>query len=106
MAFGKRLAGAARADGQRWPLWLPVLLGAGMACYFAAPSEPSILLAARAGLVAVGASLSAFRSDALKPALALIAALALGFAAAKAREEYVTAPVLQRPLHRPYERAG
>ena len=94
--FYNSLAAAARADNQRWPLWLPVMLGTGMALYFCAATEPSILLAASAGIVALAAGVAAFRNNALKPVLALAAALALGFAAAKARELRVAAPVLER----------
>ena len=98
MAPWKGLAASARADGQRWPLWLPVALGTGMALYFSADTEPSGMLALFTGAVALGAGVAAWWSGALRPALALTAALALGFAAAKAREVYVAAPLLQRPL--------
>ena len=32
-------------DRERWILWLPVAFGAGIACYFALPSEPPVWLA-------------------------------------------------------------
>jgi len=84
------------SERDRWPLWLPVLLGSGAALYFALPAEPMHSMAwgglALAGLLAV-ASIGLRRG---RMALALLAALALGFAAAKLRADAVTAPVLAR----------
>ena len=84
------------AERDRWPLWLPVALGAGTALYFALAVEPPPLAGwgalALAGLLA---AVSAATRTA-RPALALLAALALGFGAAKCRADAVAAPVLQR----------
>lgn len=45
-AMGQRLAATIRdsflAERDRWPLWLPVLLGVGIAAYFSWPEEPSL----------------------------------------------------------------
>ena len=83
-------------ERDRWPLWLPVALGAGAALYFALGAEPPHMagwggLALAALLAAVSAATRRAR-----PALALLAALALGFAAAKCRADAVAAPVLAR----------
>ncbi len=44
-AFAGRLAQRLEAEHDRWFLWLPVLFGAGIAFYFALPSEPPLLVA-------------------------------------------------------------
>ena len=36
------LIGRLEAEYDRWFLWLPVMFGAGIAAYFALPSEPSL----------------------------------------------------------------
>src|ERR1700722_11710580 len=92
------LLDAAQAERHRWPLWLPVMLGAGAAFYFACGFEPSPLLGLCAGVLALVAGTTAFLQDRGRMALALLAALALGFAGAKGREESVAAPVLGRTL--------
>jgi competence protein ComEC len=84
----------AEAERHRWVLWLPVALGAGAALYFSLPQEPSLLVVAGAGGIAVAAVLGAGRW----PLLGLVAALALGFGAAKLREEWVAAPVLDQAM--------
>jgi competence protein ComEC len=77
-------------------LWLPVALGAGAALYFALPAEPphaagwgAIALAALAAALSLG-----WRAG--RAALALLAALALGFAVTKLRADAMAAPVLAR----------
>jgi competence protein ComEC len=86
-----------RGEEGRWPLWLPVALGAGAATYFALPFEPSAALgwAAIAGAVA-GAGLAA--AGRWRVPLALLAALLLGFGLAKARETRIATPVLDHPI--------
>jgi competence protein ComEC len=89
---------AALAERQRWPLWLPVMLGLGSGIYFALPAEPPLSLGLGALLAAFAAGVLAAFSKHGRMALALLAALALGFAAAKLAQERVAAPVLDRPL--------
>jgi competence protein ComEC len=99
-----RLAAAIReqafADRMRWPLWLPVALGAGVGIYFALPVEPASGWGiAAAGLaLAAGALAAAANATALRIALALLAAGSLGFADAKLRTECSRAPVLYRQM--------
>lgn len=84
------------AERDRWPLWLPAFLGAGIAAYFALPFEPEFWLGPAAlGLAAAVALLGRRRSGVLLPALCL-AVMALGFAAAEWRSFRVAAPVLER----------
>ncbi len=95
---GSRLAGwfAARflADRERWPLWLPVCFGLGIALYFGLPAEPPPWLGGACSL----ASLVVFflvgrRFKARFAGLALLV-FCLGFAAAQLRSAWVEAPVL------------
>jgi competence protein ComEC len=86
------------AENDRRPLWLPVALGAGAALYFALPVEPSAALGW--GMLAAAAVLTllAVLAGWARTMLALAAALALGFGAAKLREADAAAPVLQQPM--------
>lgn len=91
-----------RAARPQAALWLPVLLGAGIALYFALPLEPPAWLAL-ALLLPLALLLLAARRAAGWPAwlpgllLALLAA-ALGFQLAQLRSLAVAAPVLAREL--------
>jgi competence protein ComEC len=87
-------------ERHRWPLWLPVALGTGSGLYFACPFEPSLLAGLAAATLVAATGFLAIRSHGIwaRAGLALLAALALGFAAAKLRETRVAAPVLARPL--------
>ncbi|MGH6827606.1 MAG: ComEC/Rec2 family competence protein, partial [Rhizomicrobium sp.] len=87
-------------ERHRWPLWLPVAMGGGVASYFALDREPSGFAAMFCVLVFIAAAAGAFLSAHvwLRVGLSLIAACTLGFAGAKAREAMVAAPVIARPL--------
>ncbi len=84
------------SERDRWPLWLPVLLGSGAALYFALHFEPGPFAGWGAlvfsGLLAAAAL--AWRAGWV--VLALLAALALGFAVTRLRADDVAAPVLAR----------
>ena len=90
------------AERERWLLWLPVGVGAGIAVYFALPLEPPAWLGAAGLLIAlVVLSWSWWRlpSDAFHlcvPGLLGLVALLLGFAVATWRTQLVEAPVLER----------
>lgn len=87
------------AERDRWFLWLPVFYGAGVGFYFSLPTEPGFL----ASLMAVPAALVAWlvfrRGSLVVVTVAAALLVALGFAAAKVRTWWVTAPVLERPLN-------
>jgi competence protein ComEC len=93
------LRATAIAEGERWTLWLPVALGAGVALYFALPVEPSALPAWPFLTAAFLVSLAAAGSDSMagRVSLGLIAAFTMGFSVAQLRTAHVAAPVL---LHR------
>ncbi len=86
------------AERERWALWLPVALAAGVAIYFALPAEPPLALTIWLGIGGVLAAIAALFSPltVLRVGLSLAAALSIGFAAAKFRTDRVAAPVLLR----------
>jgi len=86
------------AEGDRWPLWLPVALGAGAGLYFALPFEPDAAFGWSALAGAALALAVAARAGRARALLALMAALLLGFGAAKLRETQVAAPVLRQAM--------
>jgi len=88
----------AKAERHRWPLWLAVMLGVGAGLYFALPAEPPAWAGWAAAIMAMIAGVAATFAPRAGMTSALLAALALGFAAAKFREERVAAPVLARPV--------
>lgn len=85
------------AERERWFLWLPALLGTGIAGYFLLPVEPP-LLPLRLGVAALGLALLLFARRALwrLPLIALMALVA-GLWLGAERSATVAAPVLQRP---------
>ena len=88
------------AERRRWFLWLPVLLGAGAASFFALPAAPSAwagLIAASTCAAAAALAIRGWRARGLTEAAALgLAALCLGFALAQLRLHLVAAPILAR----------
>jgi len=85
------------AERDRWPLWLPVMLGAGSGLYFALPFEPAPFwgwAALAAGLTLTAGAIAGFA----RWPLALAATLFLGFAAAKLNEMRLATPVLGAPV--------
>lgn len=82
----------------RFVNWLPVLLGAGIAAYFALPGEPTIAAALLPVTVALIVAVLAPPSGGARLAAGAMIVAGLGFAMAKARTEVVAAPVLDRML--------
>jgi competence protein ComEC len=85
----------------RWLLWLPVLLGIGIALYFALPAEPPAWLgwlAAAVGLGLLAVARRGWPTPVSGPEALLIglAAVAFGVGLAQARLHAVAAPVLDR----------
>ena len=87
------------SESDRWPLWLPVALGAGSGAYFALPTEPPVILAWIALALTWAAATLAILGRArwrLAFIWALLAALLLGFGLAKLRQTRIHTPVLAR----------
>ena len=97
-AAPSRVLALLEAERARWFLWVPVLLGAGIAAYFLLPFEPS--LAACLVPLALVLVLRAIGSRGLAVVLVVdIAVLAAGgLALAKLRADMVAAPVLARAI--------
>jgi competence protein ComEC len=92
------LLAAFAAERDRWALWLPVALGAGIGCYFSLPSEPPVWAGA-AALAAAALLIALARGSPAALLLGVVlAAGASGFAVAQLRTAWVAAPVLQRDL--------
>lgn len=87
------LGEALLAERERWPLWIPALLGTGIAGYFALPSEPPPLAGPAALFLAACLARLLWHGPARSASLAILIC-ALGFAAAQWRAEQVAAPVI------------
>src|ERR1700741_1778739 len=89
----RRMVGAGLAQAlderERSALWLPAGFGAGISIYFALAVEPSPLIALAIAAIGLAAAVSAVLVPHLagRAALAVVAALSLGFAHAKLRAE-------------------
>ncbi len=95
-AWAARLGTLLLAERDRWVLWAPPALGAGIGLYFALPREPAMELAAVLLAVCLVLPVALRRhwpAAVLATGLALVA---LGFAVATWRTERVAAPVLQK----------
>lgn len=86
--------GALEREQDRWFLWAPVLLGCGIACYFALTFEPAPLAAAGALLFAALVHWRWREGSIAAIAGGAILATVLGFALAQGRAHMVAAPVV------------
>jgi competence protein ComEC len=94
MTFSSKILSLLRAEKDRWILWLPVAIGAGVALYFALPYEPGLglgrsLMAGMLSLAVLGV-----RKRQLWPLLIAGLAVAAGFNASIFRANAVKAPAL------------
>ncbi len=86
------------AEQARWFLWVPVLVGLGVGLYFSLSFEPHLLTVLSGLAAAVALRMAVPRRTELVLATNVIVAIALGFALAKVRVEWVRAPVLARQM--------
>jgi len=97
-AIAHGLTRTALAERERWPLWLPVGVGIGVALYFALAREPAIWVGpAGLGAAAALAVLGRRRVALLLPALAA-GSLAAGLAAGQIRTYVLATPMLTREI--------
>ncbi|MGE4219186.1 MAG: ComEC/Rec2 family competence protein [Alphaproteobacteria bacterium] len=95
----RRFGAALAAERDRWPLWSPVLFGAGIAVYFGLPAQPPHWAAPLCFGIALAAFLLlARRRHAALSAILAAVLLAGGFLAADIRTAVVTAPILARAV--------
>ncbi len=93
-----RLSECFLAERERWPLWLPVLMGAGIGAYFWLSVEPPPWLGPVLLLMAAGLGAAAWRGERGLAVPVALGALALGFVAAQLETRLVAAPVLAHRL--------
>jgi competence protein ComEC len=86
------------AERERWPLWIPVLVGTGIGIYFWLPFEPPTAVAPIALVLAGAAAGAALRFGRLVPPSIGAGAVMLGFAAAELQAWWVAAPILKHRL--------
>lgn len=86
------------AERGRWGLWLPVVVGFGVALYFALPVEPPGWAGAAALAAALTLAVAARRRPVALLVLCGLGAVAAGFAAGQARTALVAAPMLEREI--------
>src|SRR5690606_32563674 len=97
-AAARRLADRFSAERDRWLLWIPVLLGAGIGGYFWLSFEPPLWPGAVVLAVAAAATIL-LRARPLAFALAVaVVAVTVGFVAAKIATLAAAAPVLERRI--------
>jgi competence protein ComEC len=94
----RRLARESLAERERWPLWIPALIGCGIGLYFMLLFEPPwwaaiVPVAAAALLFVVGRG-----RDGVLLLIVAILLIALGFAAAQLQTWRVAAPVLANQI--------
>ncbi len=86
------------AEQARWFLWVPVLVGLGVGLYFSLSFEPHLLSVLSGLAAALALRIAVPRRTELLLATNVIVAIALGFALAKVRVEWVRAPVLAKQM--------
>jgi competence protein ComEC len=86
------------AERERWPLWVPVLVGAGIGAYFWLTVEPPLVPALAIAAAALMVAAATIRWQRFVAPAVAAAALALGFAAAAFQSWWVAAPVLSHRL--------
>jgi competence protein ComEC len=92
-SLAQESADAVRQQQDRWFLWVPVCLTAGIAGYFALPVEPHWLVFACAALVAAGL-VAAAAAGKFQPLSLFLAVLVAGGLLGKLRTEFVSHPEL------------
>ena len=97
--MGERIAALVEAQRPALALWVPVLLGLGIALYFAIPSEPGDALVALLGMGVLAGGAMLVRTGPMARLLLLALLLpGLGFAVAALRARAVAAPVLAHEM--------
>ena len=96
--FSAHIRRALDGNRQRFFLWSPVALGSGIAVYFSLASEPELWLAVVPLLAAMIVQRLVPRGTLAAALAAAVVLAAAGFALAKARVEFVRAPVIEKTM--------
>lgn len=92
-------------DSERWFLWVPVLFGLGIGCYFVLPREPSIWLTLGIIESLIIAAYLLRRRIRQLTVLAILAVVVLGFADVQLKAVYLSRhPLLQEAIDKIYLR--
>ena len=98
LRFGRLIGRQLAPDRERWPLWLPAFLGAGIAAYFALTVEPSAWIGWTGLALSAATALAGRKEPAILFVSLPIVAFFLGFTAAEWRADRLSAPRLERKL--------
>ncbi|HAU28496.1 MAG TPA: hypothetical protein DCW68_00075 [Rhodospirillaceae bacterium] len=90
------LVAAFFAERLRWPLWIPVLMGCGIALYFALPMEPPFWMAVASVVLLLILAIVLRRHPPSILFLSVLLAFSSGFFAANLRTYAVQGPILDR----------
>lgn len=93
-SLGRELVEAVRQQRDRWFLWSPVCLAAGIGVYFALPVEPHWLVFGLAVLALAGLAATAMAGR-MQPLSLFMALIVAGFVLGKLRTEIVRHPELR-----------
>lgn len=96
--WARSLMFAFEGEREQFFLWSPVCFGAGIAAYFALPSEPQLVLALVPLVLAFIFRMASPRGSISSAVLAGLVLAGMGFADAKLRVEAVRAPVLTKTV--------
>ncbi|MEM9029987.1 MAG: ComEC/Rec2 family competence protein [Pseudomonadota bacterium] len=91
--------GALLAEQDRWALWAPVFVGAGIVLYFTLPAEPDLLTATMPAFAALLIRCVWRRGVIAMVVSGVALAVTFGLCVAKLRTEFVRAPILERKLN-------
>lgn len=81
-------------ERERWPLWLPVLLGVGIGVYFSLPFEPPLWCGWLAAVVCAAVAWRLNGKSAISLVFLALAVMALGLGVSGLRTWWVAAPVI------------
>ena len=96
LEFVRRIGEAFLAERERWPLWSPVLFGAGVVLYFGLPAQPPHWVGPSCVALALAGLLWVCRRPEMRPILLCLLLVSGGFMAAGIRTMAVAAPILER----------
>jgi len=93
-----RFCEALEAERAHWFYWAPVLLGAGIAAYFALPFEPPLAIGALALIGVIGVRHALPATPAVRVLIDILLLLVTGFCLIAVRTWWVAAPILEKRI--------